>query len=95
MKLTSLLFVFSLFFVSCSEERETKVEKDSPVSKEVVFRVEHSVSGAGGSVGGSKMVLTESGLILKAYKSEKAFFVQEGDTITVQGDKILDIKFKK
>ena len=84
-----------LVFVACYSEPEMKRNDTLLISTEVVYRVELSASGSGGAMSGDKMILTESGQILSARSSEKAFFAQVGDTISVQGEKIVDIKFKE
>ena len=89
-----------LLFAACSEPAaEKSIEYSNSITTEVVYRVELSASGSGGTISGEKYILTESGNILRAINSEKAFFSREGDTILVRyaqdGKKIVDVKFKK
>ena len=106
MKKFFILAALPLFFASCEVKTIDKSNSNSNIiTTEVVYRVELSASGSGSAMSGDKMILTESGKILRAECSEKSFFAREGDTIKVQTlsatdgeiirEKIIDIKFKK
>lgn len=97
-------FMYNFFSKGIDGRAEEKAT-NTTTTTEVVFRVATSASGSGGAMRAYNEILTESGRILSARSSEKAFFAREGDTITVQTlsasdgeilrEKIIDIKFKK
>ena len=97
MKKRIFIAVLPLLFAACSSKpaAEEQTKQNYAPTTEVVARVEMRIPGSGAAVESEKLILTESGKVLSAYYTQKGFFLQEGDTLSLQGNKIVHIRLKK